>query len=410
MSVIEVKRIELFLSKGICERYIILVMLLLGCTSPDKQNIKEIKNDLYIIDIESVVYKEHDILLSEIADNIEYIPLETRTDNVIDNIIQLELTESYIFVCDKNRLLQFARDGKFIRQIGNNGHGPGEYSSIIHFSVNETANTIIVQGEFKMNRYDMDGNFIRNESNSGANMFVFYSPTRMAFYRVNDKNNPVNLVIKDQNLMPLYKFQNRNPRRKTSAKFSNAPLYVFENELYFKENYNDTVYLVRDSLLIPHIIYKEGKLLIERDFDLRSTGNVTGLIQQLEKIKDRLINEAIFETKHFVLTSYYRGLDPRETKYTRVLFNKIKNEARTLREKEFLNDLDGGVNFWPEYSFEDSIMISHCEAFEMRNFIATEAFKISNPKYLQKKRDLENIARNLMENDNPVLMLVKLKD
>lgn len=384
------------------------VLLLWGCAIPHKQKEKEEILNPYIIDVESAIGHETDIPLSEIATDIAYIPLETRPDNLIDLIKQVQVTESFLFVCDRNRLLQFTRDGKFIRQIGNKGHGPGEYKNIMRFAVNEKANVVLVQGEFQMNRYDLKGNFIRKESNHTGN-FVFYAPTRMASYQINDINNPTNLVINDQNLSPLYKFKNSNPRPITKLKFSIAPLYVFENELYFKENFNDTVYCVKDSLLIPHIVYKEKKLVIDKDFDLHPTGKVADLIEQLNKVNDKLRNHAILESRQFVLTSYFKGQNPREIKYTRVLFDKAKNEANTLINEEFTNDIDGGLNFWPEDIFQDSLMIGHREAFELKRFTASEDFKNSSPKYSEKKKELERLSNGLNENDNPVLVIAHLK-
>ncbi|MCF6357444.1 MAG: hypothetical protein L3J54_06505 [Draconibacterium sp.] len=42
--------------------------------------------------------------------------------------------------------------------------------------------------------------------------------------------------------------------------------------------------------------------------------------------------------------------------------------------------------------------------------VNSEAFKNSTPLYPEKKKALEKLANNLNENNNPVLMLVKLKE
>lgn len=43
-------------------------------------------------------------------------------------------------------------------------------------------------------------------------------------------------------------------------------------------------------------------------------------------------------------------------------------------------------------------------------YVASEAFKNSTPKYSEKKKELEELAATLNANDNPVLMLAKLKE
>lgn len=42
--------------------------------------------------------------------------------------------------------------------------------------------------------------------------------------------------------------------------------------------------------------------------------------------------------------------------------------------------------------------------------VDTKAFKTSTPKFPEKKKELEKLAYSLDENDNPVLMFVKLKE
>ena len=73
------------------------------------------------------------------------------------------------------------------------------------------------------------------------------------------------------------------------------------------------------------------------------------------------------------------------------------------------NDIDGGINFLPEYKVEDSLLISWFNACDLKNYISSNSFKNSTPKYPEKKKELERLANSLDENDNPVLMLVKLK-
>ena len=48
--------------------------------------------------------------------------------------------------------------------------------------------------------------------------------------------------------------------------------------------------------------------------------------------------------------------------------------------------------------------------FQLKAHLASEKFKNSTPLYPEKKKELEKLANRLNENDNPVLMLVKLKE
>jgi len=77
------------------------------------------------------------------------------------------------------------------------------------------------------------------------------------------------------------------------------------------------------------------------------------------------------------------------------------------------NNLDGGPYLEPTFYFQinnEEYLVSSINAFDLKAHVASEAFKNSTPKYPEKKSELEKLANNLNDNDNPVLMLVKLKE
>ena len=53
-------------------------------------------------------------------------------------------------------------------------------------------------------------------------------------------------------------------------------------------------------------------------------------------------------------------------------------------------------------------IVTWTDALRIKTFVLSEKFKSSNPKYTNKKKDLENLAESLKETDNPVLILIKL--
>ena len=72
-----------------------------------------------IVPFETGIETEREILLSEIADSIRYIPLETNNKCLIrglkgTNIIQ---TKEYFFLPWLDKLFQYTKDGKFIRTL-----------------------------------------------------------------------------------------------------------------------------------------------------------------------------------------------------------------------------------------------------------------------------------------------------
>jgi len=74
-----------------------------------------------------------------------------------------------------------------------------------------------------------------------------------------------------------------------------------------------------------------------------------------------------------------------------------------------VNDIDGGFTFWPDFQPYGNMLIKSIDAYKIKNYVSSEEFKNSKPKYPEKKKELEQLANSLDYEDNPVLMIVRLK-
>ena len=77
-----------------------------------------------------------------------------------------------------------------------------------------------------------------------------------------------------------------------------------------------------------------------------------------------------------------------------------------------LNDLDGGISIGSinyHNNGNNEFITALLDPFQLKSYVATDSFKKSNPKYPEKKKELEKLAHNLKETDNPILVLVSLK-
>ena len=70
------------------------------------------------------------------------------------------------------------------------------------------------------------------------------------------------------------------------------------------------------------------------------------------------------------------------------------------------NDIDAGPRFLPHKQINDSTMVMWVDAKQLKEHVASDDFKNNNPKYPEKKEELEKLAGGLTEFDNPVLMFV----
>jgi hypothetical protein len=103
-------------------------------------------------------------------------------------------------------------------------------------------------------------------------------------------------------------------------------------------------------------------------------------------------------------------MNPRSERYVRFLFDKKNNNMFCVNSGEFTNDIDGGIDFYPQLIADSNILIQWIDANKFKAFIASKEFMIFPPTDSLKKFELMKINSNLKENDNPVLMLVKLKE
>jgi hypothetical protein len=128
---IEIMNFRISFSTFLC---IIIGLLFLRCTGSSNNKLKTvIISDFPISDLK----------LSDFSKSVELIPLETKPEGLIMEIIDLQIYDGIIFILDLNsRLLAFNRKGKFISRIGTEGEGPGEYKYVRSFTINPTSGMI----------------------------------------------------------------------------------------------------------------------------------------------------------------------------------------------------------------------------------------------------------------------------
>ena len=122
-----------------------------SCNSPD--------DNLYKIDPRTFV--ENKIILSEIANDIKYIPLDNSFP--IGITYTLRITKEYVYLSIKDvGIVQFDRYGKFVRKIGSRGKGPGEFRYGMNFTVDDLTENVYVLDPGIVKVYSPSGIFLRD--------------------------------------------------------------------------------------------------------------------------------------------------------------------------------------------------------------------------------------------------------
>lgn len=101
----------------------------------------------------------------DIIESVQYIPLEITDKSMIISILKtINLSDGRFIVKDHLQVLLFNENGSYIRTYGNQGKGPGEYTSIIDICVDlEEKYLYLLDSYNQINIYTIDeGYYLRN--------------------------------------------------------------------------------------------------------------------------------------------------------------------------------------------------------------------------------------------------------
>ena len=103
------------------------------------------------------------LLLSEIVDKLEIIKLETSDKSLInpDIITRIIESDNEVIITQTNKILVFNKDGRFIRNIGSRGQGPGEFNYIQNATFDKENKHLYVISGRKIICYELNGKLLK---------------------------------------------------------------------------------------------------------------------------------------------------------------------------------------------------------------------------------------------------------
>jgi len=407
---------------------LILTLGLFSCQSkqPKEEETTEpegkVKKELFFtIPFAEIIKNKREVNLSEIAENIEIIPLENTKESLIGNVMNVELTRDYIFVKHNgSRLLtQFTRDGKFVRHFGTEGRGPKEYALMRLFSVDEENELVYIHTNWtrKILVFNFNGEHVKTIKFEGIgrghfswsrdSFLVSFSEPHMGtepfvFIETNFQGDTLQ-GVKNHTL-----WEKKGERSFTVSYWGRNAFYRANNKLHMKGWYNDTVYTYNDNKqLVPRYLVDLGEhkipleLIPERQSPKPVPGNCVwvGLNESSDYI--------------FVRWGSHWVKNKKEDKAGCILYNKNTREGTALvskgEEYGFVNDLSGGPDFIPRFS-NDTLTFVDISALDMKLYLDSDKFKNSQPKFSEEKEKLIQLDKTLKEDENHFLMIARLNE
>ena len=148
--------------------YFLVAMALSSCSNQEK-NIPTEEEELLSFDVSTLDNKEYDIKLSDLMESVEIVQLDNSTEEAYTGIFKLGISDNYLVTSTPQNIpvkLFNRKDGRFIRNIGAKGQGPGEYRTIWNIMIDEKQERIHLGGPSydKIFTYDLDGKYHAEET------------------------------------------------------------------------------------------------------------------------------------------------------------------------------------------------------------------------------------------------------
>lgn len=347
------------------------------------------------VDIENDISNTSSLSASLLGKEIEYIPLETDTACLIKSISNVYVSDPYIWVSDGSRLLAFTIEGKFLKQIGSSGRGPGEYTRVADFIINEEKKEIYVLSSRLVLVYDFDGRFIRDfKIDFACTQFILENNNTIIFHPFNlsgPSTGPVySWYITDVEGNIQTKLINTLPRINRGLAVPSSPLYMYDAKAHFMEFGVDTLYQYTNSVKVPYTIFYFGKFKLPPDPTMEEVPGIDGKIW---------INNVKELEKYFFIKLWWNISDS----ISNSVYDKSSGRLTILKNGGFTNDIDGGMDFWPEKIINDKLLIDYTDSFDLLRWVATNPLAESG-----KSDHLREVTKNLTETSNPVLIILEI--
>jgi hypothetical protein len=175
-------------------------------------------------------------------------------------------------------------------------------------------------------------------------------------------------------------------------------MYKYNDKVHLLDYGTDTLFIASVSGdLQPHAICSLGSM--------KCVANVAGLNkQQVEALSSKLRIDNINEDNRLLYINLVWGMDGNSCY---ALFDKTTGEVSGLGEEGLINDIDGGISFFPQQIEDDGTMLMWLQAEDFKEKILSSDYEQQKAKYGDKFEKVHKLASSLLDDDNPVLILVK---
>ncbi len=399
-------------------KYLIIAILL--STFSCKENDLD-KNNYKSIDISKAYVRDDKIPLSYIADSISYVCLQTDSNCFIGNIRKpekyIQFAEDRLFISDRNKLLSFKFNGKFITKIGAQGKGNGEFSRIDNFTLLKKQRLVLIYSAAQQSLlfYSFDNKFIKSvKIDFWPLQLSVLQDKYIVFGSGKGRRNLTNYFTlsvldtqgKQLNQLVYREWEKYIEKNDKLGLGNIAQFYNFSDTLSYWEYQYNMIWRIpnqKNAFRAYYIELGENKFPIEY------------ILESAKKKRKESDNFAhlwrFIETNRyfFFRVGYNKRLKHIfYDKQTKDLYNIHYENEDNDHHFAFFNDIDGGLAFWPQGYVGMNKVFSIVYGFEIKRKLLNNDINSFNQS--DQKNKLFQMVENSNIMDNPILMIAYLRD
>jgi hypothetical protein len=355
-------------------------------------------------------FKEKGADLHDIVKEERYI--------ILDNTIPLQYVSKVagagdkLLIEDQEMLFLYSSEGKFIRQIGSKGNGPGEYLSITDYCVdNNSGKVFILSPKYKLMVFNLEGEFEKSfipDENVAFNRIVYRDNMLYLFDTFSFGSLIYNWIIIDTEGKRLKEKHNYIPEYESIMYIYMDPVFENKDKIYYWNNLNDTIFEIEglESKTAFLIAEEEGRINTDDLKDFQSYSQCEKWQpNSIHAISDYLIFYYNVFREHVCLASVWYDTRTGSPLSVNVLERSTKNVGID-------NMLEGNINFYARNKIEldgKEYLVSWDPALNFKQK-ATDYLsenEDTDPDYKNSKQYIA--ADKISVEDNPVIILVNIK-
>jgi hypothetical protein len=363
---------------------------------------------------------EDSVNLSEIADSIRCIRLQTDSNNIMGKVREIIIMKKYIYAIDVSQqsIFVFDKTGKYVSKLNKRGDGPDEYVFMgpVFIDANEKFIELIDLKGNKSSKlkysnisFELVGKtpFPNVSCNSCKRMDgYYYFATQQLENIIDERKTNAGLLISDGNKIKKT-FFDKDIKTNNSSFSPNIESFTINNsnELFMSLMYDNTFYKIGVKETLPILTVDFGKYGMDNSIGLKPMEEQMKYVKNMSDLASFPVLNA-YNSDMMAFSYYFKKEENRmfrEEDFRQYL--KFKNNDKIYHVKTIKND----ITSFPSHVYISSYFFNCAHEVWYENYL----IDIIIPNYYFSKSNTDKIfvdgVGEITAYDNPIVIMMKLK-